>query len=677
MGATSVRRSAAASVLIVTAAVFAITLAVSWLPGVENDAGVTDLIWFCSFLTFPLVGFLILWHRANNLVGWIFLAIGLFQVTAGLTGTVAALALSRKPGSPNGALLLVLNNVCFAVAWILATTFPLLLYPDGRLPSRRWRWVVYATAAGLLVAVVAIVVKPGRIESDNPVMNPLGIAALRGLPERVLDMTVVALLGVSLIGLVSLVVRWRRGSGDDRRQLAWLALAAVFMVVVTAAGFVADPWTPDWVEAIEEAFTVAALPLATSVAVLRSRLFDVESVLDQALVYVVLTGIVVATYAATVAVATSLIGSDAGRGASLLVAAVVAVSLSPVKERLHRGIERFLYGDRSRPYAVLSGLAAKLGRTSGSDDLLTTVTASIAESLRVPYVKVAMGQEVPVPDGAVAIPLVSHGRHEGLLLVGQRSGGRGFDAREMNLLTDLARQVAVEARGMRLAADLQESRESIVRAREEERLRVRRDLHDGVGPTLAAASLQVDALRDRWQVDDPTVAVLLGQIKSEISQCVLDIRRVVDGLRPPALDDLGLAGVVREHAASLSAAGLSVEVDCPPDLEVASAAVEVAAYRIVTEAMTNVVRHADATRCAVSLECAEGWLRLDVSDDGIGLTDSHRDGIGLSSMRERAAELGGSVAVEGRSGSGTTVNAILPVPTSGAGTSAERDLVSP
>ena len=135
------------------------------------------------------------------------------------------------------------------------------------------------------------------------------------------------------------------------------------------------------------------------------------------------------TYAVTIAVATSWLGSDAGRGASLLAAAVVAVSLSPVKERLHHGIERFLYGDRSRPYAVLSSLAAKLERTSGSDDLLTTVTDSIAESLRVPYVRVAVGSEAVIPEDAVVFPLISHGRQEGLLLVGQRSGGHGFDAR--------------------------------------------------------------------------------------------------------------------------------------------------------------------------------------------------------------------------------------------------------
>ncbi len=663
MGATSVRRTAAAAVLIMTAVIFVITVAAAWwLPGVSNDAALSDLIWFCSFLTFPVVGFLILWHRPDNLVGWIFLSVGLFQVTAGLTGTASDLFLSSDPGSVSGAILFVVNNVCFGVSWVLATTFPLLLFPDGRLPSRRWRWAVYAAAAGLGVLVVAVLVKPGPVESDSTVVNPLGVAALGGLPEQVAGATVMAMLGVSVAGLTSLVVRWRRGPAEERHRLAWLALAAVVMVVVLMAGFVASPWTPDWVGVIAEAITVAAVPLATGVAVLRSRLFDVEAVLDRALVYVVLTGLVVVTYAATVAVATSWLGSDAGRGASLFAAAVVAVSLSPVKDRLHRGIDRLLYGDRSRPYAVLSGFAAKLERTSGSDDLLTTVTDSIAESLRAPYVRVAVGSGAVIPEDAVVFPLISHGRQEGLLLVGQRSGGRGFAARETKLLGDLARQVAVEARGMRLAADLQESRESIVRAREEERLRVRRDLHDGVGPTLAAASLQVDALRERWQVDDPKIAVLLAQVKSEISQCVLDIRRVVDGLRPPALDDLGLAGVVREHAASLTAAGLLVEVDCPEDLEVSSAAVEVAAYRIVTEAMTNVVRHADAARCAVSLECAEGSLRVDVSDDGIGLRGSHRDGIGLSSMRERAAELGGAIAVDSPTGGGTRVTATLPVP---------------
>ena len=622
----------------------------------------SDLIFFASFMLFPMVGALVLWHRPANLVGWIFLAVGVAVNLAAVAGWAGELLRADDPTSRWGAELWVWENAFFAVAFVLATTYPWLLFPDGRLPSRRWRPVVHATSITLLLLVAAILVNPGRVEDDTDVVNPLGIEVLGNGPQVVLDVGTMLLLIVPVLGVVSLVARWRGGALETRRRLAWLLLAALVVVMVAVAAIVADPWLPEWTGAVTAALIIAALPVATGIAILRSALFDVTSVLDRTLVYLVLTGLVVLTYAATVAASTALLGSEAGHGASLAAAVVVAVSLSPVKERLQRGVDRLLYGDRARPYTVLSGLAAKLERTSGSDDLLSTVTTSIAESLRVPYVRVVVGEPVDVPADAVALPLVSHGRQEGVLLVGLRTDGRGFDARELELLGNLARQVAVEARGMRLADDVQESRERIVRAREEERLRVRRDLHDGIGPTLAAASLQVDALRERWPVLDPQASVLLGQVKSEISQCVLDIRRVIEGLRPPALDDLGLAGVVREHAASLTAAGLVVEVDCSPDLVVTSAAVEVAAYRIVTEAMTNVIRHARATRCLVALHEVDGWLRVDVRDDGVGLRSVHRDGVGLTSMRERAAELGGAVSIASRSNRGAVVTASLPLP---------------
>jgi len=663
MAARPVRHSTAVLGIGITLPLCLAALVLAQFPGPEGDRlALSEVVWFSSFFLFPLVGSVILWHRPGNVVGWIFLAVGLAQSLAAATGAIGELLRGEDPTSWWGAEMWVLENVFFAVSFVLATTYPLLLFPDGRLPSRRWRPVVHATSAGLLVLVVAVLVTPGRIEPDVELVNPLGIGALGGLPLVVIDTVIVLLLGVSIVALISLVARWHGGQPETRRRLAWLALAVLVVVVVNVAGVVAGPWLPDWAGSIEEAVTIAALPVATGIAVLRSDLFDVASVLDRTLVYVVLTGLVVLTYAATVAASTALLGSDAGRGASLVAAAVVAVSLSPVKERLQRGVDRLLYGDRARPYTVLSGLAAELEQTSGSDDLLDTVTTSIARSLRVPYVRAVVGEPVSVPSDAVALPLVSHGRQEGVLLVGLRSDGRGFDARELELLGNLARQVAVEARGMRLADNVQESRERIVRAREEERLRVRRDLHDGIGPTLAAASLQVDALRERWPVQDPAASVLLGQVKSEIAQCVLDIRRVIEGLRPPALDDLGLAGVVREHAASLTAAGLLVEVDCPHDLVVTSAAVEVAAYRIVTEAMTNVIRHAGATRCSVALREVDGWLRVEVRDDGVGLGAVHRDGIGLTSMRERTAELGGIVSIANRSGRGATVTASLPLP---------------
>jgi signal transduction histidine kinase len=471
---------------------------------------------------------------------------------------------------------------------------------------------------------------------------------------------VVLLLGVTVFALGSLVVRWRRSRGEARRRLVWLGLAAVIALADVAVLAVSASWAPDWVGALSEALIVAVMPVATGIAVLRNNLFDVEAVLDKTLVYGALTGLVLVTYFVTVTIGTSLLGDDAGRGASLLATAAVAVTLTPLKQRLHRVVDRALYGERAEPYLVLAGLAARLERTSALDDLIGTVTDTVARTLRLPFVEVSLDSSVVAPDGAIALPLVSHGRSEGVLLVGRRPGQAAFDARELQLLEDLARQVARDVRLARLASDLQESREHLVRAREDERLRVRRDLHDGIGPTLAAASLQVDALQDRWQSDDPRVVELLAKVKDEIAQSVLDVRRVVDGLRPPALDDLGLVGVVREHAAALTAAGLSVTVSCPDELEVGSAAAEVAAYRIVTEAITNVVRHAGARACRVSLTSTDGWLVLEVVDDGVGSV-GQREGVGLTSMHERAAELGGVVTTGERPGGGTVVTARIPI----------------
>ncbi|WNM39817.1 histidine kinase [Micromonospora halotolerans] len=327
--------------------------------------------------------------------------------------------------------------------------------------------------------------------------------------------------------------------------------------------------------------------------------------------------------------------------------------------RTMSGIDRLLFGDRDRPYEVVTGLAERLSRTEALDELLHTVTETLTTMLRVPYARVVPDEPADPPTDAHAFPLVSNGRQEGILLVGRRSGGTPFEPRELDLLADLAGQIAVAVRAARLEEDLRESRERIVR--EEERRRLRRDLHDGLGPLLAAASLQVDVLAERV-AEDPAAQPLAAKIKSVIGQSVSDVREIVHGLRPPSLDDLGLLGVVREHAAALRATGLAVEVDCGDDLRVTSAAVEVAAYRIVTEAMTNVARHARATTCRVRMGLRDGWLRLEITDDGCGLVVPHRDGVGLSSMRERADELGGTFTIEPPPGGGTSVRAELPVP---------------
>ncbi len=227
----------------------------------------------------------------------------------------------------------------------------------------------------------------------------------------------------------------------------------------------------------------------------------------------------------------------------------------------------------------------------------------------------------------------------------------------------MARQAGVAVHAVRLTADLQRSRERLVTAREEERRRLRRDLHDGLGPTLGSLPMKLDVADDLVEEDPAAARELLRGLKSQARSAVADIRRLVYELRPPALDDLGLVGAVREVAAQHGADGLRASVEAPKMLPPLPAAVEVAAYRIAQEALTNVVRHSGAAECAVRLALGEecGTLRLEIEDDGIGIGEDRGTGVGLHSMRERAEELGGECVVESPPGGGTRVSASLPI----------------
>jgi signal transduction histidine kinase len=265
------------------------------------------------------------------------------------------------------------------------------------------------------------------------------------------------------------------------------------------------------------------------------------------------------------------------------------------------------------------------------------------------------------------------------LLVAPRAPGEALTPTDLRLLNDLARQAGVAAHAVRLTTDLQRltvdlqrSREQLVTAREEERRRLRRDLHDGLGPTLGALMLQVGSARALLTHDPAAAEGLLNALEPTLEGVMADIRRLVYNLRPPALDELGLAAAIRDHAAQYRAqetavnqagptAGLRITVDAPERLPELAAAVEVAAYRIVQEALSNVVRHAQARTCQIQLRLAEA-LYLEIDDDGMGLPSARQAGVGLTSMRERAEELGGMCLVEALPAGGTRVRARLPLP---------------
>jgi signal transduction histidine kinase len=349
----------------------------------------------------------------------------------------------------------------------------------------------------------------------------------------------------------------------------------------------------------------------------------------------------------------------------------VALLFQPLRGRLQRGVNRLMYGERDDPYAVLSRMGERLEATLAPQAVLPTIAETVAQALKLPYVAIELKQDGEFvkeaeygkkpPDAPIVLPLAYGAETVGRLVAGRRSQREEFSTSDKKLLEDLGRQVGVAAHAVRLTTDLQRSRERLVASREEERRRLRRDLHDGVGPQLAALTLKLETARNRLS-HDPEAQALLSDLAERVRAAVADIRRAVHALRPPALDELGLVPALREGAAQYSHEGLSINVEAPQSLPPLQAAVEVACYRITHEALTNVVRHAGASSCSVRLALEEeaGIVRLEIIDDGRGIGEDHQAGVGLSSMRERAEELGGTCTIESLPKGGTRVSARLP-----------------
>jgi signal transduction histidine kinase len=332
-------------------------------------------------------------------------------------------------------------------------------------------------------------------------------------------------------------------------------------------------------------------------------------------------------------------------------------------------VNRLLYRRRTETYTALAELGERLEGTLAPDAVLPAIVTTVKDALRLPYAAIRLDDDTPpvtagdpVPE-PLSVPLLHHGSPVGTLELGRRSGESGFSAADRRLLGDLARQAGVAVSAVRLTADLQRSRERLVTAREEERRRLRRDLHDGLGAQLAGLTVQTGVLRGLIGSDPAAAEQLAGELRSELRTAIADIRRLVHGLRPPALDELGLVGALQRLADTVGSdgGGPRITVDVPGELPPLPAAGEVAAYRIVQEALTNVVRHAGAAACTVRLTADSEVLVVEVADDGSGLPAGLVAGVGLASMRERAAEMGGTCVVDDAPGGGTRVVARLPL----------------
>ncbi|MCK6540758.1 MAG: sensor histidine kinase, partial [Anaerolineales bacterium] len=415
----------------------------------------------------------------------------------------------------------------------------------------------------------------------------------------------------------------------------------------------------------------ACLPLSIAFAILRYRLWNIELILNRVLVYGSLSVLTMLGYLGTIFVLHVLFTGLSNPVISFLSAGVVAILFEPLRQRLQRAVNRWMYGERDDPYAVLSRLVGTLEQTPSTNEVLPAIAKTIAHSLKIPYVAIWLDQGgteiLTAASGSkttdlVSFPLAYQGETIGRLEVARRAPSEAFSEADLRLIENIAQQAGAAAQTVRLHAELVRSRAQIVNEREDERLRIRRDLHDELGPMLAAQGLKLSAARQVIRTKPETAEGLVDDVIRQSQQTVANVRRLVHGLRPPVLDQLGLVEAIRDLART-HGGGLALEVSTPPEgLPRLSAAVEVNAYRILLEAWNNAVRHAHASRCLVKFLVEQNLLVVSIQDDGIGMPKEYRAGVGLRSVRARAEEIGGSLRIDDVQPHGTRITARLPLP---------------
>jgi signal transduction histidine kinase len=622
------------------------------LSELDLTVGAYATWWTAVLVLFAVVCFavaaLIVARRPQERAAWF---ASLFLVTLGGVNApnMEALVWQRPDLEPAATAAFQLMLACLVLF--------LFTFPDGRFVPR-WSWAVVAVSVAGLAA------------ARGSVARPIGEALFWAL-----------LLALGA-GVAAQVHRYRRVSTSvQRQQTRWVTVAVVVAVaaqllfpllesvpVLTRPG--AGAALLDMASPAGISLGFSLVPLALAVALLRSRLWDLDVVVNRALVWATVTVGLLALYLGVVATLGRALGAIGDAGGSLLAAAVVALAFAPARDRTQRAVNRVMYGQRDEPYRVLSGLGQRLEGVAAPDAALQTVVDTVASALRSPHVAVVLwepdgtartaartGAAVPEP---VVLPLVHRHQAVGELHVAPRAPSESFSPADRELLDDLARQAGAAVHAVQLAEELQHSRERLVMAREEERRRLRRDLHDGLGPALASMTMQAEAAGELLR-DQPEVAAgILHDLVRQLQSSTVDIRRLVYDLRPPALDDLGLTEALRMYVGRVSSDQVQVRLHVPEDLPPLSAAAEVAVYRIVQEAVVNVVRHAGATSCEVMLSAGDTEVSVEVRDDGCGIDADVTEGIGLRSMRERSHELGGTLSITGTPGTGTRVQVTLP-----------------
>jgi signal transduction histidine kinase len=636
--------------------------------------------------TLGALGALIASRRPSNPIGWLMLSIAPLVGISGLTALIAIRALLVGV-SPHG----WVRWAAWLQNWIgnpalggLILIF--LLFPDGKLLTRRWRWAARLTIVGSvwIAAGTAFDAAPLELSAHLPKMtNPVGVRALAGFSNGPAFLLIVVLLLVAVVGLL---LRLRRSSGDERQQLKWFAYAASVSVGLLILAIPAVSLSPALSNAMfTGAFSLGfafLVPAAAALAILRYGLYEIDVVINKTLVYFSLAAVITAIYVGIVVGIGAIIGSKGNVGLSVLATAIVAVAFQPIRDRSRRFANRLVYGKRATPYEVLSDFADKMAATYSVEDILPRTARILAEAVGAVRADVwlRVGGDLHVagswPSGAareriawtdngtLEIPGASRVvavRHQGEVLGAlsvQKPPSDPMTPAEDKLLVDVAGQAGLVLRNARLIEDLRASRQRLVVAQDVERRKLERNIHDGAQQQLVGLAVKTRLADSLVGRDEAKAHEMLAQVQKDAEEALENLRELARGIYPPLLADQGLAVALKAQARR---APIPVTVEASGISRYGEDA-EAAVYFSVLEGLQNVAKYARASHVVVRLSQAYRALSFEVADDGQGFDSARMTyGTGLQGIADRLAALGGELTVTSSPGAGTRVAGNVPV----------------
>ncbi|HEX6538488.1 MAG TPA: sensor histidine kinase [Candidatus Dormibacteraeota bacterium] len=668
--------------------------------------GAVSAAFVLPFAALAAVGGLIAARRPDNWVGWLISSAATFFGIGALCSLLGTVLLYHGDVAGRWVQLGGVFWTGTAAPAFLGYALAVLLFPDGHLPSRRWRWLVYAQLAlvALNVFVALVNTNQGGLGITYiPIhgvdqTSPLAIPALTGFTDAVINDSTFVQFVLVAFAAASVFLRLRGADAERRQQIKWFAAGTV----VLAAGLVATAVLPSPVSAGPAIFglyvvvvliAVLAVPVAVAVAMLRYRLYDIDIIISRALVYGVLAVLITGVYVG-IAVGVGIFVGSGGKpnlGLSILATAIVALGFQPARERLQRVANRLVYGTRATPYEVLSEFSSQVAGSYAADEVLPRMARVLKEgtgaerstvwlrsggSLHAavtwpPSTTAELEPELPMSNGRLPLlPGMTRAvevRHQGELLGAlsvEKRRGEALTPVEDKLLDDLAHQAGLVLKNVGLTADLQRrleelraSRKRLVSAQDAERRRLERNLHDGAQQHLVAIKVKLGLAQMLAAKDPEKAKQTIAQLKADTDEALETLRDLARGIYPPLLAEKGLVTALESQARK---ATVVVEVDAdgvgryPQE-------VEATVYFCALEALQNVQKYAQASRAVVRLRDADGELCFVVEDDGRGFdVERARRGAGLTNMHDRLDAIGGALSIESAPGSGTVVRASIP-----------------